>query len=96
MALTPTLPFARTVGEGDRRGRKPRVTDAEILAVFRAANDPVLTVAEIAEQLPIGHRGTYERLTNLEADGMLASKEAGQSAVWWAPKYTSKTTGETE
>jgi predicted ArsR family transcriptional regulator len=66
------------------------------MAIFREAEDPVLIVAEIADQLPIGHRATYERLKTLEADGTLASKEAGQSAVWWALKYTSKTSEEPE
>jgi hypothetical protein len=65
-------------------GRKPRVTDADLLDVFRATDDPVLSTAEVADAVPIKRRGTLDRLRSLEADGELDSKPVGgRNTVWW-------------
>ncbi len=65
-------------------GRKPTVTDEEILEVFRAASDPVLTTSEVADELDIGHRGVYQRLTRLAKEDVLESKKVGHGGtVWW-------------
>ena len=67
-------------------GRKPRVSDDDILDVFRQASDPVLTTAEVADRVDIGHRGTYDRLQKLADEGVLEMKKVGDSgAVWWYP-----------
>lgn len=69
-------------------GRKPDVSDSDILEVFRQASDPVLTTAEVAENVDIGHRGTYDRLQKLRDEGVLEMKKVGESgAVWWHPNY---------
>jgi hypothetical protein len=69
-----------------RPGRKPRVSDEDILEVFREASDPVLTTAEVAERIDIGHRGTYDRLQKLADERVLEMKKVGDSgAVWWEP-----------
>jgi len=73
----------------DGPGRKPTVSDEEILAVFVNAEDPVLMADEIAESLPIGRRAVYNRLRSLEEEGVLNSKKTGaRSTVWWYPGYT--------
>jgi hypothetical protein len=65
-------------------GRKPRVTDQEILEVFREHRDPVLSTAEVADQLPIKRRGTLNRLRRLEEEGEVISKQiGGRNTVWW-------------
>ncbi|PSQ34153.1 hypothetical protein BRD08_10450 [Halobacteriales archaeon SW_10_66_29] len=65
-------------------GRKPRVTDEEILDVFQSTSDPVLSTAEVAESLPIERRSIFNRLQQLEEDGLLESKEiGGRNRVWW-------------
>lgn len=70
--------------EDDGPGRKPTVTDEEIIGVFRTASDPVLTTAEVAEEVDIGHRGVYQRLSRLAKEGTLESKKVGQGGtVWW-------------
>lgn len=67
-------------------GRKPRVSDDDILDVFRQASDPVLTTSEVADRVDIGHRGTYDRLQKLADEGVLEMKKVGDSgAVWWYP-----------
>ena len=41
----------------DGPGRRPEITDEEILAVFRSSADPVLTTGEVAAEFEITHRG---------------------------------------
>ena len=73
----------------DGPGRKPTVSDEEILAVFVNAEDPVLMADEVAESLPIGRRAVYNRLRSLEEQGTLKSKKTGaRSIVWWYSGYT--------
>ena len=60
------------------------VTEADLLACFDAADAPVLTATEIANELPIGRRGVTHRLEQLRERGLVGSKEAGARAVvWW-------------
>lgn len=73
----------------DGPGRKPTVSDQEILAVFEEAEDPVLMADEVAEPLPIGRRAVYNRLRSLEEQGILQSKKTGaRSTVWWYSGHT--------
>jgi len=66
-------------------GRKPTVSDDEILDVFSKASDPVLTTQEIAEQIGIGRRGTFDRLRKLADEGSVEMKKVGETgAVWWS------------
>jgi len=70
-------------------GREPTVSDEAILAVFEESVDPVLTTSEVSEKIDIGHRGTYDRLKRLAAEGRLESKKVGDSGVvWWLPAAT--------
>ncbi|EMA46611.1 hypothetical protein C448_05898 [Halococcus morrhuae DSM 1307] len=74
----------------DGPGRKPTVSDDEILEIFRNSTDPVLTAPEISDLISISRRGTLDRLKNLEEDGILQSKKVGgRRAVWWYPEHTS-------
>ena len=73
----------------ERRGRKPTVSDEEILTVFRDSDDPVLIASEIAEKVDIGRRAVNYRLEKLESEGVLRSKSVGgRSTVWWLPEHT--------
>lgn len=73
--------------EGDHMsssGRTPRESDEEILAVLRSAEDPVLSTAEVADQLTIERRSTLNRLRALEEQGLVESKQiGGRNTVWW-------------
>ena len=74
----------------DGPGRRPKITDDELLAVFRSSSDPVLTTSEIASQFDITHRGVRDRLEVLEEENRLKSKKVGARAkVWWDPTHTS-------
>ncbi|MCQ4334993.1 FaeA/PapI family transcriptional regulator [Natronomonas sp. F2-12] len=73
----------------DGPGRKPKITDDNILAVFRSSSDPVLTTSEVASEFEITHRGVRDRLDQLEQKGQLKSKNVGARAkVWWDPEHT--------
>jgi hypothetical protein len=68
-------------------GRKPRVKDEDIIEVFWNAETPILSTSEIAEELPITKRGTFDRLSKLEEEEKISSKifPAGGAEVrlWW-------------
>lgn len=65
-------------------GRRPRVSDEEILKLFRESDDPVLSTAEVADELPIKRRGTLDRLNALVDEDKLRSKPiGGRNKVWW-------------
>jgi hypothetical protein len=52
--------------------------------VFRQSEDPFLIASEVAEGLPIGRRGVYNRLEQLADDGELNYKKiGGRGTVWW-------------
>lgn len=68
-------------------GRKPTVSDAEILNVFRESSDPILTTREVSDSIDIGQRGTFDRLERLvEDDTIKMKKVGGTGAVWWFPE----------
>jgi len=70
----------------NKGGRKPRVTDEDLLDVFRSTTDPVLSTAEVADDVPIKRRGVLNRLRSLEDTGDLESKQiGGRNTVWWIP-----------
>ena len=67
-------------------GRKRRVSNDELIAVFRDADDPVLTSREVSESVSIGHSGVKKRLDALHDDERLHKKKVGgRATVWWVP-----------
>lgn len=67
-------------------GPNPSVTDDEILSVFEESSDPVLSTAEVTEELPLKRRSVYDRLKRLADDEMLKYKQiGGRNTVWWIP-----------
>jgi len=71
----------KTASDG---GRKPRVTDDDLLDALRATDDPVLSTAEVADKVPIQRRGVLNRLRELEEAGEIDSKTiGGRNTVWW-------------
>jgi PAS domain S-box-containing protein len=58
----------------------------ETLSVFDCGGDP-LTTTEVAEELGLGRRSTYERLERLADEDCIETKKAGANArVWWQPR----------
>ncbi|MFP9060945.1 winged helix-turn-helix domain-containing protein [Natrialbaceae archaeon A-chndr2] len=76
----------------DGPGRKPTITDEDILNVFRSSSDPVLTTSEVAAHFKITHRGVRDRLEKLEQKNKIENKKVGaRGMVWWYPGFTSTT-----
>lgn len=65
------------------RAPAQKARDENILGVFEATDDPVLTTSEVAAELPIGKRATLNRLEDLVDRDELASKDVGVGRVWW-------------
>ncbi|RKS81453.1 hypothetical protein BDK61_0739 [Haloarcula quadrata] len=75
------------MSDGSKSGRKPRVTDEEILQLFEDTDDPVLSTAEVTEQLPIKRSATYKRLSALQDEEQLTGKDiGGRNSIWWIPE----------
>lgn len=76
----------------NKGGRKPRVSDTDLLDVFRSTSDPVLSTREVTDELPIKRRATLNRLQSLKDAGVLESKQiGGRNTVWWHPEPASAT-----
>jgi predicted transcriptional regulator len=72
------------MSDGSKPGPKPKVSDEEILRLFRESVDPVLSTAEVTEEVPLKRRATYDRLVALDEQGKLDSKQiGGRNTVWW-------------
>jgi len=71
--------------DSDEYPRAPaqKARDENILGVFEATDDPVLTTSEVAAELPIGKRATLNRLEDLVERGEIKSKDVGVGRVWW-------------
>lgn len=66
-------------------GQKRRVTDDELLAVFRESDEPVLRASEVAEQVSISRRGVSKRLENLLDESDLRRKKLGNVVMYYVP-----------
>lgn len=70
--------------EESKPGPDPKVNKSSILDLFRETTDPVLSTAEVTEQVPLKRRAVYNRLTSLAEEGCLESKLiGGRNTVWW-------------
>lgn len=63
-------------------GRKPTVSDQDILDIFRAHEDVMLATTEVAEELGMTRQGTIKRLRKLEEAGDLKKKHFGNQIIW--------------
>lgn len=69
--------------EGGRFAEK--VTEQGILKVFDAADEPVLSASEIAEEFGVARQTITRRLKDMADEGLVESKQIGARAVaWWA------------
>lgn len=69
-------------GSGGRFGTK--VTDDDLIEAIERTDSPVVTAAELANELPIGRRAIRERLLDLHEREIVDRKDVGARAVvWW-------------
>lgn len=65
-------------------GRPRRVTDREILLVFKDHPDPALANKDVVSELPLTESGVYNRIENLAEQGYLETKKVGKSGkIYW-------------
>jgi DNA-binding MarR family transcriptional regulator len=64
-------------------GRKPTVSDTEILRIFVVNPDPVFLASELTDELDMSRQGIHNRLDELEERGYLNSKTAGGRRMFW-------------
>ena len=63
-----------------------KVSDSEILEVFRESTDPFVSISELTEELGMTRQALNYRLRTLEEKGRIRSKPAGGNALgWWLP-----------
>ena len=62
-------------------GRPPSVPTEKVLEAVVLHPDPVVTASDLESRLGLSHDGTRERLKSLAADGYLAEKKVGGSAI---------------
>jgi hypothetical protein len=62
-----------------------KVTDQDVLKMFDYADAPVLTAAEVADELSLSASAVNSRLNRMREDGLVDRKQTGARAVaWWA------------
>jgi len=69
-------------------GRPPRNSIEEICRTIALHSEPVVTEADIHEELELTQRGAQGRLKSLVEEGYLESKKVGSSGLvfWLTPK----------
>jgi predicted transcriptional regulator len=64
-------------------GREAETTDLEILRVGLLVPEPFFTSSDVAEEIEMSQQGAHYRLTQLQDDGLIESKKAGNARAWW-------------
>ena len=68
-------------------GRRKTISDEEFLRVISTIqneeSDPVITSSELADEVPLGRQGVYQRLEELESQDLVRSKKVGTGRAWW-------------
>ncbi|QLH83230.1 winged helix-turn-helix domain-containing protein [Halosimplex pelagicum] len=68
---------------GDRGGRRPVVSDEQILELILDSSDPVVSAPELASEFPVSKTAVYKRLRDLQDRRLVDSKKIGQGRAWW-------------
>jgi predicted transcriptional regulator len=64
-------------------GRQPNVSDRRILREMMMDRAPFVHPTELAETLGMSRQGVYNRLTELEENGLVGSKKTGGTRNFW-------------
>jgi predicted ArsR family transcriptional regulator len=75
--------FAQTRFTMPSPGRKPTVSDKEILSVFALSPDPAFFASELTDELGLSRQGVLSRLDELDERGLLDSKKASGRRIFW-------------
>jgi len=64
-------------------GRDKETADVQFLLAFLASPAPVMTAAEIGEQVGMTRQGAHSRLESLEQRDLVNSAMKASARVWW-------------
>jgi uncharacterized membrane protein len=64
-------------------GRKPTVTDQEVIREIALRKGSIAVTSELTGALGMSRHGVNKRLQDLEGRGLLESKKAGRTRIWW-------------
>lgn len=64
-------------------GRKPTVTDTEILRAVALSPSPVATASMVSQQIELSRQGTDKRLRALVDMGLAETHDVGGARVYW-------------
>jgi predicted ArsR family transcriptional regulator len=69
-------------------GRPPKLSAEEICRIVALHPEPVVTAADVHEEMDMTKRGAQSRLKRLVEEGYLESKKVGSAALvfWLTPK----------
>ena len=91
--------YKRTKDVLSPAGSEGKVSDEEILNVFRQADERVLKKSEVAGELAIGAKQVGNRLESLENEGRVHRRKLDPTHIWWIdedePSIPVRTSGNT-
>lgn len=64
-------------------GRKPTVSDYEIIEFIERNEAPIVTTKEVADYLGFTNKGARQRLYRLSDEGLLESKKVSNAPAFW-------------
>lgn len=64
-------------------GRDKQIADVEFLLAFLASADPVMTAAEVSDEVGMTRQGAHARLEQLEQQNLVNSAMKASARVWW-------------
>ena len=66
---------------------RQKVSDDQVVQLFRDAGQPIRTAGDLTQQLPITRQAVNKRLKRLSSNGLLCRRKVGSSAVvYWLPE----------
>ncbi|WP_432764789.1 MarR family transcriptional regulator [Halobaculum limi] len=70
----------------EKAAGRQKVSDDQVVQLFRDAHQPIRTAGDLTEQLPITRQAVNKRLRRLASRGLLCRRKVGSSAVvYWLP-----------
>jgi len=64
-------------------GPAKQVTDEELLDCIKSIDAPFATGKDVATRVGLSAQQCRTRLSRLEKEGLVASKQAGSATGWW-------------
>jgi hypothetical protein len=66
-----------------RTGRKPRVSDEELLEAMESFDSPMCGTPELGEKVDLSRRGLHDRLGRMQKRGLVDRRKYSGTTLWW-------------